>query len=55
MCACILVLGFRFLEIPEELGVAAGFSMYHWESRDDELILFFAFILDDIYFVLLGS
>ena len=47
-CVCALGLEFRFLEIPGELGVAAGFSMHDWESRDDEMILLFVFTLDDI-------
>ena len=47
-CVCVLVLEFRSPEIPGELGVAAGFSMHDWESRGDEMILLFAFVLDDI-------
>ena len=47
-CACVLALEFRFLEILGELGVAAGCLIYDWESRDDEMILLFVFILDDI-------
>ena len=54
-CVCVLVLEFRFLEIPGELGVVAGFSMHDWESRDDEMFLLFEFALDDIEFVLLRS
>ena len=54
VCVCVLVLEFRFLEVPGELGVARGFSIYDWESRDDEIFLLFIFVLDDILFVLLG-
>ena len=48
---CVVALEFRFLDIPDELGVAAGFSMYDWESwddDDDEMIFLFIFVLDDI-------
>ena len=45
---CVLALEFRFLEIPDELGVVAGFSMNDWESWDDEMFLLFVFLLDDI-------
>ena len=45
---CVLVLEFRFLEIPDEFGVVAGFSLYDWEFRDDEIFLLFVSILDDI-------
>ena len=43
-----MVLEFRFLEIPGKLEMAAAFSMHDWESRNDEMILLFIFILDDI-------
>ena len=35
-CVYVLILGFRFLEIPE---VAVVFSIYDWESWDDEIFL----------------
>ena len=47
-CVCVLALEFRFLEILGELGVVAGCLMHDWESRDDEMILLFVLILDDI-------
>ena len=48
VCVCVLALEFRSPEIPGELEVAAGFSMHDWESRGDEMILLFVFVLDDI-------
>ena len=45
---CVLALEFCFLEILGELGMAAGFSMHDWESRNNEMILLFVFVLDDI-------
>ena len=50
VCVCVWALGFRFHEIPGELGaMVVGFSIYDWESRDDEMnFLFLKYILDDI-------
>ena len=48
VCVCVMALEFRFLEIPSELRMAAGFSMHDWESRDDEMFLLLIFALDDI-------
>ena len=46
-CVCMLVLEFRFVELPGELGAVVGISIHDWEFRDDEMILLIVFILDD--------
>ena len=52
VCACWLW-GVVFSRFLVHWGVVADYSMYDWESRDD--VALFECILDDIYFVLLGT